>query len=323
MNGSLAHELITQPWRMNAIFTAHRLRLFTRLAEQPKTVEELAAELDAVPRLLRVLLTACVGIGLVKLHNGRYANSEAAAFLVEGSPTYLGDIIHVLARETNHSVYLHQLITTGSSDANSEELAVEPPLFTRAMNNLGMLGDAAALAQTVDLTGQQQLVDVGGGSGLYSLTLCQRYPELHATVLDREPVLPTTEQYIAKAGLEQRVQTRVADIFTDPYGKEVDAILMSDVLYHRVELCLKMLKNAFTSLRPGGQVVIRGYLPDPEGTQNEFGALFALCQVVFEPDAEMTTPGVVDQWLNKSGFTQIRTMTLTERSTCLIARKPG
>jgi len=324
MLGHQILDLMFHSWKTNVIFTANRLRLFAHVAGEGKTAETLATEMSVIPRYLKVLLNACVGMGLLVQRDGRYSLSHAGeAHLVEGRPQYLGDIIEVLAREVVHWERLHDLITTGQSGAEPEAHSVEQGLFTRAMNNLGMLEEATALAYAVDLQGCKTLIDVGGGSGLYSITFCQHYPDLQATVVDQQKALKITKQYIDEKQLTDRVVTRVADIFQDGYGENADVVLLSDVLYRTTDLCRNMLRHAFDALVPGGKLVIRGYLPALDGGQPEFAALFAVHTMLSEPDSEPITTDVLQRWITESGFLDIRQLALTTRSTCLTAQKPA
>jgi 16S rRNA G1207 methylase RsmC len=59
----------------------------------------------------------------------------------------------------------------------------------RARRFTRMLGEihrplAAELAETLDMTGVRRLMDLGGGSGVVSLALLNRHPELTAVVVD-------------------------------------------------------------------------------------------------------------------------------------------
>ena len=40
------------------------------------------------------------------------------------------------------------------------------------------------------------MIDAGGGSGLYSVTLCQKYPELHSTIVKLKDTLVVTKEMI-------------------------------------------------------------------------------------------------------------------------------
>ena len=47
--------------------------------------------------------------------------------------------------------------------ADETKREVTPHLFTMAMNNLGMLGEAEALADGLDLSAYRTMIDVGCG----------------------------------------------------------------------------------------------------------------------------------------------------------------
>jgi hypothetical protein len=50
------------------------------------------------------------------------------------------------------------------------------------------------------------LLDVGGGSGGFSLTLAQQWPDLHCTVLDFPNVCKVGEEFVSAAGMDGRVE---------------------------------------------------------------------------------------------------------------------
>ena len=55
--------------------------------------------------------------------------------------------------------------------------------FSSAQHS-GSLGPARLLAKRLDLKDRRKLLDVGGGSGAYSIALCAANPRLSATILD-------------------------------------------------------------------------------------------------------------------------------------------
>ena len=48
---------------------------------------------------------------------------------------------------------------------------------------------ARTLAERLPLRGARPLLDVGGGSGAFSIAFCERHPELQATLVDFPQVL--------------------------------------------------------------------------------------------------------------------------------------
>jgi len=74
------------------LFTALDLDMFGLLAAGPKELNALAADTGLLPQRLEILLTACVGLGLLVKHGESYANAPASqSYLVRGAPSYFGD----------------------------------------------------------------------------------------------------------------------------------------------------------------------------------------------------------------------------------------
>lgn len=316
-------DLIFAPGSISVLFAANRIKIFTLLAEKEMTADEISSQTDSVNLYLEGLLDACAAIGLLRRNGNKYINSHMSdAYLVEGRPLYLGDIIEVQSIEAGNWEKLYNLVRKGSLSKEDEtKREVTPHLFTMAMNNLAMLGEAEALASAVDLSGCKTMIDVGCGSGIYSITLCRHYPNLHSTLLDTKEVLKTTNQLIMKSNLQDRINTQAADITKDPFGNNIDVALLSDVLYQDSPKCLQILRSAYEALVPKGTLVIRGYYADPERSQALFGSLFALGQLLFDANSEFTSIALIQRWVKKAGFTILKTHALTERSTYIIAEK--
>ena len=323
MFGNPILDLVFAPWAMNTLFAACRLRIFTLLAETEMTADQLAEHTGAVPRLLAALLDASAAMGLLRYENDRYANSHLAdAYLVEGRPLYMGDFIELNSAEASQWEGLYDLVLTGQTpirDRPRQELS--PHQFTLAMHNLAMLGEAPALADAVDLSGCKTMVDVGAGSGAYSVALCRRNPHLHSTLLDTVEVLGTARQIVEKSGLGERIETREADITHDSYGHNLDLVLLSDVLYADRAMCTTIIRSAYEALAEGGTLLIRGYFPDPRRSLSLFGSLFALGRQLDDPDRDIISVPLLGEWVDQTGFKNARTFALTSRSTCLTARK--
>ncbi len=303
--------------KLMVVDTACELDVFTRLEEGPLSSDELAQRAGARPLPLKAMLDVCVSLDLLRFEQGRYANRPLAEiYLVRGRSLFLGDLFRVFAAEATQWLSLKELMMTGRS-AGHGPVDIGPRRFTMAMHALGMLGEAGALDAAVDLSGRRDLIDVGCGSGLYSIHFCQRYPELRATLLDRPQVLDVAEEIAAANGVAERVTLSPGDMLSDSYGEARDVVLLSDVLYLGGDKCLEMLRAAQRALVPGGLIVIRGYFSDPEGNQNPFGALFDLARLFWGEDRELMPVGQIVDWLDEVGFTGVRSFPLTERSICI------
>jgi len=99
----------------------------------------------------------------------------------------------------------------------------------------------------VDLSGCKTMIDAGGGSGLYSIAFCQKYPELRSTIFDVRETLAVTKEMIADRQEKRQIDLQEGNFLEDPLGNNVDVVLLSDVIYE--DLMAKIvLKNAWDSL---------------------------------------------------------------------------
>ena len=165
------------------------------------------------------------------------------------------------------------------------------------------------------------MVDVGCGSGMYSVALCRRNPALKAVLLDRKEVLEVAREIVEQHQLQDRISSREADITQDAYGEGLDVVLLSDVLYQDRETCKAILRSAYNALADGGKLVVRGYYSDPEGSNTLFGALFVLKLQFGDTERELMSVPTLCKWIEEAGFGNVCAFALTERSSCLVAAK--
>ena len=315
-------DTLLSTWTNRVLFTAVRLRIFTILADQSMTVEEISSGMGTATQHLKPFLDACASLALLLQKDGKYRNSQfSQVHLVEDNPAYIGDFIQTVSSESKQWDDLYSLIT-GSDDGPSDHHKGEgdPRKFTLAMNNIGMLGEAEALADAVDLGDCRKMVDAGGGSGLYSVYLCQKFPHLRSVVIDKPETLGATRELIAGCVEEARIELLEGDIATDPLGENVDAVLLSDVVYEDT-FAEKVLKNARASLRDNGLLIIRGYYYDPENPTSRFSALFQLNAIVFYPNGSILTLSSMKKKVADTGFTVTKVTSLTELSSLILARR--
>jgi SAM-dependent methyltransferase len=315
-------DLLTAYRRLRVIAVACELGLFTHLAKEPLTATELAERSGVKMDPLKVLLEVCVSSNLLGLEHGRYTNKSIAdTYLVDGQPLYLGHAIHLFDSEATEWQGLTGLLRTGVLPADMLVVEVEARRFTLAMHGLGASGEAEALAEVAPLDNCRDLVDVGCGSGIYSIALCRRFPELRATLIDRDEVIATTQEIVTASGCDNRISLTVADITRSEYGRDRDAILLSDVLYLTEEICLTLLRSAFRSLAPGGRLIVRGYYSDPDHSHPLWGALFDLARLLCQDERVPITHTRLRGWLTQVGFTEIEIARLTELSSFILAKK--
>jgi hypothetical protein len=302
-------QLATGYWASQVLLSANRMGLFAVLAGSEATAEEVAERLGSRPRSTRLLLDACVALGLLRSDGGRYANTElATAFLVPGSPAFLGDALRYsddLYQPWGHldEAVRHDRPALPPSEILGDD-ADKTRHFVRGMHNRA-LGIAGGLVEVVDLTGRHRLLDVGGGPGTYSCLLTRRYEGLRATVLDLPGVIEIAREIIAEMGATERVATTAGDFLTTPWPGDNDALLISGVFHRQSEgECRGLIATAIDALVPGGQMIVADVFTTPEG-KSPFAALFGLNMLVSAPGGGVHSAADVAQWMSDAGFLDV------------------
>ena len=315
-------DILLAPWTTGVITTAIRLKIFSILSDLELTVEEVASKCEAIPNFLKPLLDACNSLKILEFENGKYRNSHfSLVYFVEGQRFYVGDFLKLVNDESLQWFQLPDIIR-GVEKTNKERpyIRSDYKTFITAMNCLGTLGEAEALKDMVDLSGCKKMVDAGGGSGIYSIALCQKYPELHSTIIDVKDTLAVTKEMIADQQEKRRIDLQEGDFLKDSLGDNLDVVLLSDVIYEESTAKI-VLRKTWDSLIQNGLLIIRGYYADPEKSKPLFGALFAAKQLVDNAQKTIMTISMLEENVRESGFKIIKVTPLTEHSFALIGRK--
>lgn len=244
------------------------LDLFTTLAQRPCDLAGVCDRLGIRPRPADVMLTLCAANGLVVCdRQGQFHATETAReFLVANAPRDARPYYASMVGRPGVDDWLKVLRTgkpaswpgvEGEADwhaAMTTQAFAES--FTAAMDCRGrvLAGPLAAAAAFVDAG---RLLDVGGGSGVYSIAAVEAHPDLRATVLEHEPVAGIARRAVATAGRGDRVSVVAADMFSDAWPAGHDVHLFSNVLHDWDEPeCRRLLEKSAESLPAGGRIVI-------------------------------------------------------------------
>jgi predicted O-methyltransferase YrrM len=270
--GAYATELLTAA-------VAH-FHVFERLEAMPKSSEDLRAELELAERPFVVLMTALRAMRLVGCdkRNQLFLTELArehllpqAAFEVTG---YIGlaaespGVLEMVERLRTNRPAGSSVDPSGSgNDAGvafiyreGEKSAMEDKTSARHFT-LSLAGRAKnvapLLAAAAPLERSRLLLDVGGGSGIYSIACLQKHPQLQAIAWDRPEVLKVAEELAAEYGVADRLICRPGDMFVDPVPAGVDSILLSNILHDwDVPECRALVSRCAEVLPPGGKLMI-------------------------------------------------------------------
>ena len=310
--------------------TACDLNLFTYLSAHPHdTQEQLAEGLGLSPHCTRILMLACCATGLVIRDgiDGGYRNSEIAEkVLVCGSRYSMLPFIQfnhrvqercsshlTKALKENRNAGLDEF--PGGGATLYERLAEYPDLenlFHDAMGAYTRL--SPKIVHLTEFSTVRHLLDVGGGDGSNAIALCERFPDLHVTILEKPTVARIARESVAKAGLASRVVSIEGDMFLDTWPADCDAILFS----HLVEIFSParirgLYKQAFETLPRSGQLFVWTIMANDSETgalQAAKSSIYFLCAASGEG---MAYPALQhEESLRWAGFSTVKTYPAAE-----------
>src|SRR5206468_2121074 len=155
------------------------LDLFSELEAGPRTCAELSASSGVAGNRLQTLLHALAGLGLVVRGRQGYVNGPAAQrWLVRGAPGDYGDYFRLQIARQIYPALLSLDAGIAGSGAAFETLGglLADPREARtfiAAQHAGSRRAAQVLAGRLPVSGARRLLDVGGGSGAFSIALCE------------------------------------------------------------------------------------------------------------------------------------------------------
>ncbi len=314
------------------VLGAAQLDLFSPLGEGSATAAEVAARVDLPARGVERVLDACAALGFVVKEADRYRNSPLAdTFLVKGKPGYVGNLIRQTADRYAAWMKMPEAIKTDKPvlPLTGAELFNAPAEvldnYVHGLFDMGK-GLAQRIGSLVDLSSCRSLLDVAGGSGVYSIIFCRQFPQLNATVFDLPPILQRTRQIITREGMADRISVREGNYFTDDFGTGLDAILLSNMLQTEGrQTCRMVLKKAFAALNPGGKILVHGIMPNPDRVSPLQPVIFSMFMMLVFPEGEAYPGEEIIGWLHETGFVEGQKLTLPPPAftSLVVARKPG
>ncbi len=152
-----------------------------------------------------------------------------------------------------------------------DEVAIDPCRIAahHRMLESYALHDYESVPAALELVGDEQVIDAGGGLGGLATLLVRTYPKLHVVILDRPEVI----EQAARKQLGTQVELRSTDLFR-PWGVKGSVVVLARVLHDWDDaLALQLLNNARCALPSGGRLfLVEMLLP-------ENGATGGLCDL--------------------------------------------
>ena len=324
MNPATIREFAASFQKSRILLSGFELDIFTNIEDAGSTGTQIATKLQLDEHACERLMNALVSLGFLSKENQLFYNTEDSfTFLSKESPEYMGGLMH-----SNHLwntwSNLTQVVKTGKS-ANPTEINVRSEnwlfSFISAMHDRAKK-QAPQQVANIDLTGIKTLLDIGGGSGAYSMEFVARKPGLEATVFDLPNVVPITRHFIELEGYSDKIKTFTGDYTADKLPEGFDLVFLSAVIHsNSPEVNRELMKKCYHSLNVGGKIVIQDWIMNNDRTQPVSGAVFAVNMLVGTEAGDCFTEHEVTEMLQLAGFSSIVQVKFDTGLSQLIAHK--
>jgi 3-hydroxy-5-methyl-1-naphthoate 3-O-methyltransferase len=314
-NDQIIWDIYLSVFRFPVISVADEVGIFAAISAQAKTAAEMAAELKINARALQIHLGLLASLGLVERRESRWrATAAARTWLHPEGDGYWGPLIHRFKDNQPLQGQLLQTLRTGDradgyANASKEwERGEMPPDLARvitAFMNSHSRASSRAVAMQPLFNSVQSVLDVGGGSAIFSIELAKAWPKLQATVLEIKTICAEADRYIADAGVAQQVKTLALNMFTQDWPRGHDAHFFSNILHDwSDETCKMLVRKSFEALPAGGRIVLHEMLMDDDGCGPEATAAFSLLMLIGTKGRQYSLPEL-RVFLEAAGFIDI------------------
>ena len=309
--------------KSRVILTAVELDFFTRLHGKPAGAEELADELRLESRATTRVLDCLVTFGLLSKTNGRYVTTEEGAYLSSRHPETVRPMAAHLIHLWNNWSHLTETVRRGVN-IERKRATEGGETLTAFIGAMHVVGSALSRerAEAYDIERFQCLLDIGGGSGTYTISFLERNPGLSAVLFDLPEVIDMARRRFTAAKLLNRVTLVGGDLYRDDLPTGCDLALVSAIIHQNSpQQNIELYRKVHRALVPGGRLLIRDHIMDEDRLHPPGGALFALNMLVCTDAGDTYSFAEVEETLTEAGFQNVRLVRQGERMDCLVEAK--
>jgi (2Fe-2S) ferredoxin/SAM-dependent methyltransferase len=303
------------------ILTALELDLFTAVGEGANAAQ-IATGIGANARAVSMLLNALVSLGLLSKSGEEYRNSaEAARFFAQGSGFNQRDGLLHTANIWHRWSTLTAAVRSGTSVPIE---GADNPEWTRnfiAGMQRNAKDRAALVVKALGSDGVGRVLDLGGGSGAYSIAFAKTGPQVRCEILDIPDVVPLTGEYVSRAGVAEQVKLRPGDMLNDDFGSGYDLIMLNAICHmFSEEQNRELFRRARKALAPKGRLAVQDFILDADKTSPQFAALFSLNMLVGTDAGASYSETEYTGWMKAAGFDEVRRINLPGPSDLIVGQ---
>ena len=320
-------QVATGVWAAGILGSAASHSVFAHLEQGDDTAASLAKSAGISERGAQTLLDGLLGLGLIGMSGGAYRNTaESSAYLIEGRPTYIGGFAKLMLAEAGNWSALPQVIRTGAPVLAETYDVADNPFWEELVPAIAPVSAAAAkiAADTLRLAeaGEISILDVGGGSGIYSAIWLGINPAARSTQLDWGPVNAIARRMVGERGVADRFSCIDGDLHSTDFGTAAYDIGIYSHIAHQEgpDDNVAVFAKFRRALKPGGTLVVSDFVVDDDRSGPPFPLVFASSMLLQSKQGTTWRRADYQTWLAQAGFQDITVQPTATPTTLIFAR---
>jgi 2-polyprenyl-3-methyl-5-hydroxy-6-metoxy-1,4-benzoquinol methylase len=257
--------------------------------------EELGLDPTATERILEVLTS----LGFADCRQDRYAASAALKDLDAISP---GGVDGFGAMWSQVPAFLLRGERFAHMDGPPD---AREAVYSGVVSKLALIYAHGARQLAVALPGRPaHILDVGAGSGIWSLVMAQRHAETLVTALDFPNVLQAFRIQAERMGLSDRIGLLPGNFHCVAIPEDrFDRIVLANVLHlEPPEQAAALIGRVATTLLPGGDLVIVDMMGDGTPVGERAQAIYALHLALRTREGKVHPLSDLRAWVEQAGL---------------------
>jgi len=305
------NEMIGANMASRCLLTALELDIFAAVGKGA-SAEQVGKKINASGRGAGILLNALVALGLLAKSGDEFRNTaETARFFAEGSKDNQRNALMHHVKLWHRWSTLTEAVRAGTRveigrDQNPEWTTD----FIAAMQNIAK-DRAPVVVKALGTAGVRRILDLGGGSGVYSIAFAKASPDVKCEILDLAAVAPLAADYVSKAGVAAQVSIRSGDMLHSDLGSGYDVIMLNAICHmFSEEQNRDIFRRAHKALAPNGRLVVQDFILNPDKTGPVHAALFSVNMLVGTEAGASYNEKEFTTWMKDAGFGEVSRISL-------------
>jgi SAM-dependent methyltransferase len=297
--------------RYHVLVAALELDVFDTLGRLgASTVEEVNEVLGCSLAHLRTLLDAVVALGLLDQVAGRYElNDTARRYLVSDGAATMAGLVPVAPGPHENWRHLADTIRRGrpATPIDDDPATFYLPLVEGTFTTMHRCATRSDRQLRWSAMRAPRVLDLGAGAAPWAIAILGGNPAATAVVNDIPGVIGAAERAAERFGVSDRIEFRPGDFHEIPIEPGAhDIVVLGHICRTEgAEGTRRLLRRAFSALRPEGLLILADYFVDPEH-KSPHAVVMAATMMASTVHGNGFTVGEYAGWIRGAGFEAIR-----------------